>query len=237
MNTRGVRRFVDDLLAGRRPRSFSVDDPEDAAALRTAITLAAAQPGADEPRPEFLADLHRKLAERSETEGSENVVPWARPVGPTRRRVLLTGSVAAGAAAIGAVGEHLLTSRQDDDSTPSAAAAPTLDPNVGTWRSIGSAADLAPGAVQRFDVGSVVGFVTRDSAGVRAVSGICTHLGCRLNLDSATRQLDCPCHSTSFAVDGTLVRYQLAKAPAPLPQIQARENNGAIEVYVPVQGV
>jgi Rieske Fe-S protein len=215
-----------------------VDDPEDAAALRAAITLAAAQPGADEPRPEFLADLHRKLAERSDAEGSANVVPLARPTGPTRRRVLLTGSVAAGAVAVGAAGEHLLTSRHaGDDSTPSAAAAPTLDPNVGTWRSIGSAADLAPGAVQRFDVASVVGFVTRDSAGVRAVSGICTHLGCQLNLDSATRQLDCPCHSTSFAVDGTLVRYQLAKAPAPLPQIQVRENNGAIEVYVPVQGV
>jgi Rieske Fe-S protein len=109
-----------------------------------------------------------------------------------------------------------------------------LEPNVGAWRSIGASADLAPGGVQGFDLGSVVGFVTRDAAGVRAVSGICTHLGCRLNLDNATRQLDCPCHNTSFAVDGTLLHYQLAKPPAPLPQLQVRERDGTIEVYVPV---
>jgi nitrite reductase/ring-hydroxylating ferredoxin subunit len=228
MNARGLRRFVGDLLRGRRPRPFAVEDSEDLAALRAAITLAAARPGADAPRSEFVAELHRKLAE-----DANPVVPLAaRATGPTRRRVLITGSVAAGAAAIGAGLDHVLTSRQNGSGVVSAA--PTLEPNVGTWRGIGASADLAQGGVQRFDLGSVVGFVTRDAGGVQAVSGICTHLGCRLNLDNATRQLDCPCHNTSFAVTGALLHYQLAKPPAPLPHIEVREQDGQIEVYVPV---
>ncbi|ETB25581.1 hypothetical protein O977_25105, partial [Mycobacterium avium subsp. paratuberculosis 10-5975] len=66
MNARGLRRYVDDLLRGRRPRPFLPDDFE-AAQLRTAIELRAARPDsevADAPRPEFLADLHRRLAEQ-----------------------------------------------------------------------------------------------------------------------------------------------------------------------------
>jgi nitrite reductase/ring-hydroxylating ferredoxin subunit len=224
-----LRRYLADLLRGRRPRPFAVEDPEDIAALRAAITLAAARPGADAPRADFVAELHRKLAE-----DANPVVPLApRAAGPTRRRVLVTGSVAAGAATIGAGLGHVLTSRQNG-SGGVVSAAPTLEPNVGTWRGIGASADLAEGGVQRFDLGSVVGFVSRDAEGVRAVSGICTHLGCLLNLDNATRQLDCPCHNTSFAVTGTLLHYQLAKPPAPLPQIEVREQDGQIEVYVPV---
>jgi nitrite reductase/ring-hydroxylating ferredoxin subunit len=229
MNARGVRRFVGDLLRGRRPRPFAAEDPEDIAALRAAITLAAARPGADAPRSDFVAELHRKLAE----DANQVVPPAPRAAGPTRRRVLITGSVAAGAATIGGGLDHVLTSRQNGPGGV-ISAAPTLEPNVGTWRGIGASADLAQGGVQRFDLGSVVGFVTRDSAGVRGVSGICTHLGCRLNLDNATRQLDCPCHNTSFAVTGALLHYQLAKPPAPLPQIEVREKDGQIEVYVPV---
>jgi nitrite reductase/ring-hydroxylating ferredoxin subunit len=54
-----------------------------------------------------------------------------------------------------------------------------------------------------------------------------------LNLDADGRQLDCPCHNTSFAVDGTVVRHQLPKAPGVLPHVQVRERDGQVEVYVP----
>jgi Rieske Fe-S protein len=155
-------------------------------------------------------------------------------LGPTRRRVLLAGGVAAGAAAIGAVGDHLLSSPSEPANTEAAAPVPTLEPNVGSWQMVVASGDLAVGGVQRFDTGAVVGFVSRDAAGLRAVSGICTHLGCRLNLDQANRELDCPCHNTSFAVDGTLVRHQLYTPPPPLPHLPVREQDGRVEVYLPV---
>jgi cytochrome b6-f complex iron-sulfur subunit len=58
MNAEGLRRYVDDLLRGRRPKPFHPDDFE-AAQIRTAIDLQAARLGADAPRQEFLSDLHR----------------------------------------------------------------------------------------------------------------------------------------------------------------------------------
>ncbi|HEY3603182.1 MAG TPA: Rieske (2Fe-2S) protein [Sporichthyaceae bacterium] len=230
-----TQRYVRDLLRGRKPKGFQAD-AEAAAELRAAITLAAAQPDADTPREEFVHDLHRRLAEQvgASTETPEGpakvgtVVPLR--LGPTRRRVLVAGGIAAGAAAIGAVGDHLISS---DGPPQDAEAAGTLEPTVGTWRLVANSTDLDVGGVRHFDAGSVVGFVSRDAAGLRAVSGICTHQGCRLNLDADGRQLDCPCHNASFAIDGTPVRHQLPKAPRPLPHLQVRDRDGQIEVYVP----
>jgi cytochrome b6-f complex iron-sulfur subunit len=67
------------------------------------------------------------------------------------------------------------------------------------------------------------------------VSGICTHQGCRLWLDAPDNRLRCPCHSTSFSLAGETITHQLPIAPAPLPRIQVREDNGVIEVYAPTR--
>jgi nitrite reductase/ring-hydroxylating ferredoxin subunit len=230
-----TRRYVQDLLRGKRPRGFR-PSPEEAAELRAAITLAAARPDADEPRAEFVHELHRKLAAQAGPSAPADAPPIAEPIplrlGPTRRRVLVAGGIAAGAAAVGAVGDHLISAQPE--RTSEAAGPSTLEPNVGAWQTVAETSDLDVGGVRRFDLGSVVGFVSRDAAGLRAVSGICTHQGCRLNLDPGNRELDCPCHNTSFAVDGTLVRHQLYTPPPPLPHLQVREQDGRIEVYVPV---
>jgi cytochrome b6-f complex iron-sulfur subunit len=92
MNARGLRRYVDDLLCGRRPKPFDADRFE-AALLRTAIELRAARTASDAPREHFLTDLHRRLAAR---------VPGARETpdplnGPhaTRRQVVVAASAAA----------------------------------------------------------------------------------------------------------------------------------------------
>src|SRR5690348_13460580 len=96
MNPRGLRRYIDDLVHGRRPRAFRPDDFE-AAQIRTAIDFQAARPGADAPRPEFLADLHKRLAEQFDDE------PRAAEKGSTTRRQVIVGTSAAAAAAVAAV--------------------------------------------------------------------------------------------------------------------------------------
>ncbi len=68
---RGARRFIDDLLAGRQPRSFAAS-AKDAEEIRTAITLRAAAPQAAEPRPDFVAHLHRRLAAAADAEASHS---------------------------------------------------------------------------------------------------------------------------------------------------------------------
>ena len=87
MNPRGLRRYIQDLLRGRRPRAFRPDDFE-AAQIRTAIDLQAARPGADAPRPEFLADLHRQTRRPARRRVAEGIGATVRhPQAGHRRHV------------------------------------------------------------------------------------------------------------------------------------------------------
>lgn len=225
MRGRGLRRHVDDLLAGRRPRPFraSADDADE---LRVALELRAARPGADAPREGFVDELHARLATELDRPGSEPVPEPVPLRGVGRRRLLLQGAgLAAASAAVGASVDHLVTGR------PAPAAGP-LAPNDGTWQTVAAAADLPEGAVRPFDLGTVAGFVHRADGAVLAVSGTCTHQGCRLRLDAA-RTLDCPCHTTVFAPTGELIAHQLPLAPPPLPRFQTREVGGEVQVLAP----
>jgi cytochrome b6-f complex iron-sulfur subunit len=176
-----------------------------------------------------VASLHRRLAAQEPTDPE----PAGAIVRPLRRRRLIAGGVgiAAAAAALGAlVDRAVLTSRE-----PAGSGAPeeTLEPVRGQWRTVAASDQLPEGAVQAFDVGAIVGFVRRVDGMVRAVSGTCSHQGCRLLLDTTARQLDCPCHTTVFALSGEVVTHQLPVAPGPLPLIAARELDGAIQVLTP----
>jgi cytochrome b6-f complex iron-sulfur subunit len=229
VSARGTRRFIADLLHGRRPRAFSADDA-DAAQLRAAITLHSAQPGSAAPRAEFVNDLHQRLA--AELTGEPTAAAQTRPKRPvnsTRRRLVQTTSIAAAAAAVGAVVDHAVTNWVPAET----GRGQTLHPTSGQWRTVSASTELTEGAVHAFDLGSVIGFVARTGGQLLAVSGVCTHLGCRLALDAPARRLDCPCHRTSFALTGELLTHQLPVAPPALPHLQVREAHGAVQIYAP----
>jgi nitrite reductase/ring-hydroxylating ferredoxin subunit len=200
--------------------------------LRAAITLRAAQPDSGTPSEEFVTDLHRRLAAQLSPEQTEEPVPAPRPVvDSTRRRLVAASSIAVAAAAAGAVVDHTVISR--GPAHTASGGDQTLVPTTGAWRTVSASADLVEGGVQGFDLGTVIGFVARTGGQLRAVSGVCTHLGCRLALDPAARRLDCPCHRTSFALNGELLRYQLPVPPAALPHFEVREVHGEVQVYAP----
>jgi cytochrome b6-f complex iron-sulfur subunit len=222
MNPRGLRSYVDDLLRGRRPRPFRPDDFE-AAQIRTAIDLQAAKPGADAPRPEFLADLQRRLADHYDQSGAPS------PRSTTRRQVIV-GTSAAAAAAVAAVSVDRLVTRGE---TKEPGGDGELTPNAGTWQKVAASSDVPDGVMHPFDLGSVIGFVRRVNGKLQAVSGVCTHQGCRLWFDAPDDRLRCPCHSTSFAPTGQVLTHQLPIAPRPLPALQVREADGVIEVLAP----
>jgi cytochrome b6-f complex iron-sulfur subunit len=226
MNARALRRYIDDLLRGRRPKPFRPDDFE-AAQIRTAIELQAARLGSDAPRQEFLTDLHRRLAEQQERTGQ----PVSKSTA-TRRNVLV-GTSAAAAAAVAAVSidRALIDSAQVADGGNSGSR--ELTPTTGRWMRVAASADVPDGVMRPFDVGSVIGFVRRVDGKPEAVSGVCTHQGCRLWFDAPDDRLRCPCHSTSFTPAGQVLTHQLPIVPKPLPTLMVREQNGAIEVFVP----
>jgi cytochrome b6-f complex iron-sulfur subunit len=227
MNPRGLRRYIDDLLRGRRPKPFRPDDFE-ATQIRTAIDLQAARLGSDAPRREFLTDLRRRLA--AQQDGTAEPTPqW----GATRRN-LIVGTSAAAAAAVAAVSidRALIDRAQVADGDNSGAA--ELIPNTGRWMRVAASAEVPDGAMRPFDLGSVIGFVRRVNGKPEAVSGVCTHQGCRLWFDAPDDRLRCPCHSTSFSPVGQVLTHQLPIAPKPLPTLMVREHGDAIEVFVPL---
>jgi Rieske Fe-S protein len=98
---------------------------------------------------------------------------------------------------------------------------------------VADSSEVADGVMHPFDLGSVNGFVRRVNGKPEALSGVCTHQGCRLWFDASDDQLRCPCHTTSFAPTGQVLTHQLPIAPKPLPKLMVREVNGAIEVFAP----
>jgi nitrite reductase/ring-hydroxylating ferredoxin subunit len=229
VSDRTVRRFVEGLLRGQGTEHARPDDFE-AEQMKTAIELRAARLGSDAPREDFVTDLHRRLAaEMSEEQAPVSHPRWA----PRRREVVVGGSVAAAGVAAGlVVGRNLLAPQAPQETTQ---AQGELEPNAGTWRAVGASVDLPEGGALAFDLGSVNGFVHRTDAKLEAVSGVCTHQGCKLWLDAPESRLRCPCHSTSFSLAGTTVAHQLPVAPPPLPKFQVREINGVIEVFAPTK--
>jgi cytochrome b6-f complex iron-sulfur subunit len=211
-----LSRYIDDLIRNRRPRRFR-PSTADADAVRAAIALRATQ--SEAPSAEFVADLETRLRTAPAQHRS-------------RRQFVQAASIAAGAAAVGVgVGVGHFTT-EGTPSTP-AQADQTLVPNSGSWHTVTASMDLDEGSVQPFDLGTVVGFVTRTDGQIRAVSGICTHLGCRLMLDAPAHALRCPCHNAAFSPNGKVLEHQLRVSPRPLPHLLARESDGAVQVYVP----
>jgi hypothetical protein len=108
--------FIDALAGGRRPGTFPAE-PEDVDVLRTAITLRAARPGDAVPDPQFVSDLHERLA----AEADSQAIPITRATKTRRRRVTLA-AVAAGLVLVG--GTAAVTESFNSAAVPAAVQAP-----------------------------------------------------------------------------------------------------------------
>ena len=227
MNVRRVTAFVESLRRNRRPKPFT-PDPDDVDAMRAAIELNHAEPGAALPDADFVSDLHRRLADQLEEADATVGLASARL---SRRRVIGGIGAAAAAAAAAAVGGAVVERELlDSGSSPSVPRAQELVPDEGAWQPVLAATRLGNGQVARFATVSTIGFVVNDNGNLSAISGVCTHQGCLLRLNEAAGRLDCPCHRASFSLAGDVLHQQFRQPLPPLPHIQVRENNGQIEV-------
>jgi cytochrome b6-f complex iron-sulfur subunit len=230
MNARRVAEFVDSLLRNRRPRRFE-PNADDVEAMRAAIDLRAAQPGAALPTAEFVGELHRTLARQlggDELDTRRDRDTRAEPRGVTRRGLLGGLGIAAAAAGAGIlVDQELLTS-----ASSTTARQATLQPDNGTWQDVMAADEIPAGTAARFATSTTIGFVVNDRGRLSAVSGVCTHQGCLLRQEAAGR-LECPCHRAAFDLRGKPLYHEQRAPLAPLPRIDVRANSGRIEVFVP----
>jgi menaquinol-cytochrome c reductase iron-sulfur subunit len=112
------------------------------------------------------------------------------------------------------------------------------------WLKAGTTADLRPGVpVPRvLSLTRVDGwyreraretvFLVWDGGGhVRALSGLCTHLGCQVRWEAGDQTFRCPCHGGVYGPSGSVIA---GPPPRPLQTIEARIDpaDGAVLVRV-----
>ena len=107
-----------------------------------------------------------------------------------------------------------------------------------TWIEIGDLDRFAVGAPlevafrrNRADAWKVVSekdtawVVKRADGGVTAFGPQCTHLGCAYHWDDRRHEFLCPCHSSLFRIDGSVVS---GPAPRPLDRYETKVENGKL---------
>lgn len=63
---------------------------------------------------------------------------------------------------------------------------------------------------------------------VKAMSTVCTHLGCTVYWEQAKQEFYCPCHAGRFNKDGVVIS---GPPPAPLPTYPIEIENGNVFIY------
>jgi len=64
---------------------------------------------------------------------------------------------------------------------------------------------------------------------LHAVSAICTHMGCTVHYNRDMDRIDCPCHGSRYALDGSVIQ---GPAKRPLKQYDVAIENGQVLIKV-----
>ena len=203
--------YLEALLGDGRPSPETIGDRDEAEMARMAAELAATGRGGEtDPDPAFLEQLRLRM--RAADAGIEAVrrpPPVRSPSRPdavarwrlTRRQLLQAGLGAAAGVAAGVVGASLAGEAQrrgmTEDDEP-------LVAGEGFWTEVATLEQVPPGTAMRFSTAAFDGFVVNDEGTVRALSSVCTHMGCTLHFRPDWHDLRCPCHGASFDMAGRL---------------------------------
>jgi nitrite reductase/ring-hydroxylating ferredoxin subunit len=197
--------YLDSLLEGGRPAPDLVADDEAAMARLAAELAAAGNPAGGNPDPAFVEQLRLRMHDADA--GISSVQGWTPPAGAAFHRVRLTRRdllrVGLGAAAGLAAGAGAISILRPASPPPLTGNGRPLVRD-GEWVAVATLADLPPGAAVRFSTVAFDGYVVNDTGTIRALSSVCTHMGCTLAYREEWQDLRCPCHGASFNLSGEL---------------------------------
>jgi nitrite reductase/ring-hydroxylating ferredoxin subunit len=222
-------RFVDALLGDERPSPDDVADRDEAEMARLAAEMAGTTHAtASQPDPAFVEQLRLRMRAADDGVAAVQVPPPVRerdasavtPAGRrpwrlSRREVLQAGLGAAAGLAAGLIGVSVTANRRAD--VPALGGDGELVTGEGFWVEVAQLSDLPPGSAIRFSTAAFEGFVVNDAGEVRALSSVCTHMGCTLHFRPEWQDLRCPCHAASFDLAGRLANGRRAWREAPYP--------------------
>lgn len=209
----GVDGFLDAILEERRPEALAHTGDEVRERL-VAAQLRLAADGVEEARPEFLASLQRTVEQELVKQSPSRRRPLSR-MGFLRAAATFAGGAGIGVASVEAVAAAHQQARPHD----------LVVAGNDRWYAVARVDEVPPGGIKSFSAGGVMGFLMNDGGRFRAVSAICTHMGCRLKADQADGELRCLCHGSRFNRQGDVLS---GMAPSSLPEIALRTDGGVV---------
>ena len=248
-----LEHFIEELQSGRAAHPSKELTPEQARIYSMATLFHAASSEKATPRPEFVAELQARLEQ--ELQPRTRPFPFMpkkpqRRIQVTRRALLRGGAAAAAVAAsltIGAgidhgIEEQKIGALQQQQQSSWTDIVPDNVP--ATWIRVAQASQVGDNPIQ-FSSPALTGYVIRvdeqgdgnpaDKGQIIAMSAHCTHQGCIVQWQTATRKYECPCHDGLFGEYG---QVDAGSAPnlylADLPRLQAKvDEEGYVIVRVP----
>jgi len=210
--------YVARLLADRAGEIPDGLDLEELRAYMLTGALAGARPQADSLPPAVRTRLDARLEAALASRGDGARAQTAGRL--TRRRGLAFAGAMAASVLVGVAADHELAALGQP---------PHKDlVGDGRWYNVAAAIALPVGAVRRFSAGGIDGYLLNEGGQVRALSAICTHMGCHLNWSAGHDRFECLCHASAFNRQGQVV----AGGPwASLPPIIARVEGDRIYVW------
>lgn len=207
-----IDRYLDSLLAGGRPSPDDVGGRDEAEMARLAAEMSAAvDPASGAPDPAFVDQLRLRMRAADEGIAAVQVPPPVRPglggiarLRITRRQLLSGGVIGAAGLAAGALGASVLRPLGAEPRDPIWDDGSGLIAGEGEWVEVATLADLPVGDAVRFSTPAFDGYVVNDAGEIRALSSVCTHMGCTLRFRKGWQDLRCPCHGASFDLQGRL---------------------------------
>jgi len=204
--------YLDALLGDGRPSPDAVGDRDEAEMARMAAELAASARSGAAPDPAFIEQMRLRMREADAGIAAVRQPPPVReadapPADATatwrlsRRQVLQAGLGAAAGMAAGVIGVSLAGSSRGRSTLGGDA---PLVAGEGFWTEVARLDEVPPGSALRFSTAAFDGFVVNDEGTVRALSSVCTHMGCTLHFRPDWNDLRCPCHGASFDLAGRL---------------------------------
>ena len=204
--------YLEALLGDGRPSPETVSDRDEAEMARTAAELAAGVRAGAAPDPAFVEQMRLRMRQADAGIAAVRVPPPVREIDAapsdgtsrwrlSRRQLLQAGIGAAAGMAAGVIGVSLTGDNQRratlGDDAP-------LISGEGFWTEVARVDEVPPGSALRFSTAAFDGFVVNDAGTVRALSSVCTHMGCTLHFRPDWQDLRCPCHGASFDLSGRL---------------------------------
>ncbi|HEX8919537.1 MAG TPA: Rieske (2Fe-2S) protein [Chloroflexota bacterium] len=206
---------LDRLQADESPRAAAAEmSDEEQRMLQMAQLLRGSQGRA--PEKAFVESLHDRLI--------------VRPRRISRRTAFLSGAGALAAGLLAGVG----LDRTVGGSTNKKQSAQPLVGSNGRWMRVARVAEVPDGAIRTFSAGAINGFLINRGGTFKALSRVCTHMACTLNVSATEQSFVCPCHGAEFDLDGWQQYKQIKRygtALPPLPKLQVRVKGEHIEVW------